>query len=48
MVIEHLTYGRGTIVDIDTSMADARIRVKFDNVDIKTIMIKYAKIRIPE
>lgn len=48
MEIEHLTYGRGTIVDIDTSMADARIRVKFDNVDIKTIMIKYAKIKIPE
>lgn len=48
MVIEHLTYGRGTIVDIDTSMADARIRVKFDNVDIKTIMIKYAKLKIPE
>lgn len=48
MTIEHLTYGRGTIVDIDTSMSDARIRVKFDNVDIKTIMIKYAKIKIPE
>lgn len=48
MTIEHLTYGRGTIVDIDTSMADARIRVKFDNVDIKTIMIKYAKIKIAE
>lgn len=46
MEIVHQTYGRGRILEIDTSMADARIRVKFDNVDVKTIMIKYAKTKL--
>lgn len=44
--IVHQTYGRGRILEIDTSMSDARIRVKFDNVDVKTIMIKYAKTKL--
>lgn len=46
MHIVHSRFGRGTIVDVDTSQPDARIRVSFDNTDVKTIMLKYAKFTI--
>ncbi len=43
MEIEHSRFGRGRIIEVDTSQPDARIRVKFDNVDVKTLLLKFAK-----
>jgi DNA helicase-2/ATP-dependent DNA helicase PcrA len=49
MKIEHRTFGQGVIIEkkVDDS-AGAAIVVKFKNVDIKTLVLKYAKIRIVE
>lgn len=44
--IEHQRFGEGTILDIDTASPDNRITVKFDNLDTKTLLLKYAKFRI--
>lgn len=44
--IEHSRFGAGTIIDIDTSQPDAKIRVKFDNVEVKTLLLKFAKFKI--
>ena len=46
MTIEHPRFGIGRIIAIDTSMPDAKIKVQFDNVDIKTLMLKFAKFKI--
>ena len=46
MRIEHPRFGAGSIIDIDTSMPDARIRVAFDNVEAKTLLLKFAKFAI--
>ncbi len=44
--IEHSRFGRGRIIDIDASQPDVRIRVKFENVEVKTLLLKYAKFKI--
>ncbi|MBD5331635.1 MAG: UvrD-helicase domain-containing protein [Bacteroides sp.] len=44
--IEHARFGAGTITGIDTSMADARITVEFDNVGSKVLLLKFAKFQI--
>lgn len=46
MDIQHSRFGRGRIVDIDTSQPDARIRVKFENIEVKTLLLKFAKFKI--
>lgn len=46
MDIEHIRFGRGRIIDIDTSQPDTRIRVKFDNIEVKTLLLKFAKFKI--
>ena len=46
MRIEHSRFGKGTIIDVDTSQPDAKIRVKFDNVDVKTLLLKFARFSI--
>ncbi|MCC8117583.1 MAG: UvrD-helicase domain-containing protein [Bacteroidales bacterium] len=46
MAIEHSRFGRGEIIEVDTSQPDARIRVKFDNVEVKTLLLKFAKFTI--
>lgn len=44
--IEHARFGAGTISAIDTSMADARITVDFDNVGSKVLLLKFARFQI--
>ncbi|MBD5324624.1 MAG: UvrD-helicase domain-containing protein [Bacteroides sp.] len=44
--IEHARFGAGTITGIDTSMADARITVEFDNIGSKVLLLKFAKFQI--
>ena len=46
MVIEHGKFGRGVIEDVDTSGTDARIVVRFDSTDTRTLMLKFAKFAI--
>lgn len=46
MTIEHPRFGRGKIDTIDRSQADARIRVTFENTDPRTLLLKFAKIKI--
>ncbi len=45
--INHPRFGNGVIVDIDSSNpTGARIKVQFDNVDVKVLMLKFAKFTI--
>jgi len=46
MRIEHPRFGRGTILEVDASQADARIKVAFDNAGEKTLLLKFAKFAI--
>ncbi|MBO4380185.1 MAG: UvrD-helicase domain-containing protein [Muribaculaceae bacterium] len=46
MRIEHARFGEGTVTAIDTSGFDEAIRVKFDNLDEKKLLLKYAKFNI--
>jgi DNA helicase-2/ATP-dependent DNA helicase PcrA len=46
MQISHSRFGMGVIVTIDTDSTDARITVDFDNVGIKTLLLKFAKFNI--
>ena len=44
--INHSRFGSGTIVNIDNQGADAKIVVNFDDVETKTLLLKYAKFEI--
>jgi DNA helicase-2/ATP-dependent DNA helicase PcrA len=46
MKIEHVTFGHGTIIDVDTSRTDHAIIVDFGNGDKRKLLLKYAKFRI--
>lgn len=46
MLIEHSTFGRGTIVNIDTQATDDRISVRFGDGTVRTILLKFAKFKI--
>ncbi|MBO4943841.1 MAG: UvrD-helicase domain-containing protein [Muribaculaceae bacterium] len=48
MEIEHTMFGVGTIIAIDLSQADPRIKVEFDNMGEKNLLLKFAKFRIVE
>lgn len=44
--IEHSRFGLGTITMIDTSMPDARIKVDFDNLGSRLLLLKFARFTI--
>ncbi len=44
--VEHAKFGAGTISAIDTSMADARITVDFDNTGRRVLLLKFARFQI--
>lgn len=46
MNIEHSRFGRGTIMNIDTTSTDHKITVRFSNVDTKVLLLKFAKFNI--
>lgn len=48
MRIEHSRFGTGVITAIDTSHADDRITVAFDNTGIKVLLLKFARFNILE
>ena len=45
-VIEHQRFGRGTVLEVDTSALDHRIRVQFDQVEPRVLLLKFAKFKI--
>ncbi len=44
--VEHATFGFGTIISFDGDDANAKAIVKFDNSGEKTLLLKFAKLRI--
>ena len=46
MQIEHERFGVGTITEVDTSGVDHRIIVKFSNLEIKTLLLRFARFKI--
>lgn len=46
MAIEHERFGLGTIEELDLSGVNARIVVKFSNLEIKTLLLKFARFKI--
>ncbi len=47
MTIEHSRFGRGRIIEIDaTNSAGARIKVDFKNIEIKILLLKFARFTI--
>lgn len=47
MEIEHTRFGRGTIVGVDAeNPAGERITVRFSNVEIKTLLLRFARFKI--
>ena len=48
MTIEHQRFGRGTIIDIDRSQSDHKIIVDFNNVQKRTLLLKFARFKIIE
>ncbi|MDE6286032.1 MAG: ATP-binding domain-containing protein, partial [Muribaculaceae bacterium] len=45
-VIEHKTFGRGTVIEVDTAALDHRMRVQFDQVDPRVLLLKFARFKI--
>ena len=45
-VIEHQRFGRGTVLEVDTSALDHRVRVQFDQVEPRVLLLKFAKFKI--
>lgn len=46
MTIEHSRFGRGKITSIDTSAPDHKITVEFENVQVRTLLLKFARFKI--
>ncbi|MDE6136556.1 MAG: hypothetical protein K2F97_03695, partial [Muribaculaceae bacterium] len=45
-VIEHQRFGRGTVLEVNTSALDHRVRVQFDQVEPRVLLLKFAKFKI--
>ena len=48
MKVEHPKFGYGVVVQMDTSGADRKARIQFDNFGEKTLLLSFAKLRIHE
>lgn len=46
MKIRHERFGEGTIKEVDNQQPNARIKVAFDSVETKTLLLKYARFQI--
>jgi len=44
--VRHPTFGRGTIVAVVGNGLDQKLRIKFDRVGIKTVMVKFANLEL--
>jgi DNA helicase-2/ATP-dependent DNA helicase PcrA len=48
MKVEHPKFGYGVVIQMDTSGADRKARIQFDNFGEKTLLLSFAKLRIHE
>lgn len=48
MKVEHPKFGYGVVLQMDTSGADRKARIQFDNFGEKTLLLSFAKLRIHE
>jgi DNA helicase-2/ATP-dependent DNA helicase PcrA len=46
MKVEHPKFGYGVVVQMDTTGADRKARIQFDNFGEKTLLLSFAKLRI--
>ncbi len=46
LTVEHIRFGRGTILSIDGEMPNAKATVNFENTGIKQLLLKFAKLKI--
>lgn len=46
MTIEHSRFGRGKITSIDTSAPDHKITAEFENVQVRVLLLKFARFKI--
>ena len=44
--IEHQRFGRGKVLEVDTSALDHRVRVQFNEVEPRVLLLKFAKFKI--
>ncbi|HEX7017252.1 MAG TPA: UvrD-helicase domain-containing protein [Cyclobacteriaceae bacterium] len=48
MKVEHPKFGYGVVIQMDTSGADRKARIQFDNFGEKTLLLSFAKLKIHE
>ncbi len=46
MTVEHQRFGKGKVLNVDGSGANAKVTVLFDNAEQKQLLLKFAKLRI--
>ncbi len=46
LIVEHIRFGRGTIISIDGEMPNAKATVNFENTGLKQLLLKFAKLKI--
>jgi len=46
MKVEHPKFGYGTVIQMDTTGADRKARIQFDNFGEKTLLLSFAKLKI--
>jgi DNA helicase-2/ATP-dependent DNA helicase PcrA len=46
MKVEHPKFGFGTVIQMDTSGADRKAKINFNNIGEKTLLLSFAKLRI--
>ncbi|MCW3788447.1 ATP-dependent helicase [Plebeiibacterium sediminum] len=46
VIVEHIRFGRGKIVNIEGQIPNAKAMVDFDNAGVKQLLLKFAKLKI--
>ena len=46
--VEHPVFGAGTIMEVAGSGASTKLRIRFDRAGMKTIVLRYAQLRLLE
>jgi DNA helicase-2/ATP-dependent DNA helicase PcrA len=44
--VEHPVFGAGTVLELAGAGRSAKIRVRFDRAGLKTIVLRYAQLRL--
>ncbi len=46
VIVEHIRFGKGKIINIDGQLPNAKATVDFDNAGVKQLLLKFAKLKI--